>query len=386
MRLFFNPGFFAILALTFFAVLPASLAQSPKDPQKDPVITAKNVNYPLHLDAQIGNTIIPFNATFSLEKTIHKTVMVNQTVTVPECLDVPVDPNAGDWKGYWDVTATDRAQRLSFAIQGLSVADAEKVIHEGFFRYRPHFWSEFTREIRNAEAVLRQMGVPAQFNDAVTITNGEANARALGFWTDANCRMNTIVRSVPTDVTEQVPAGTYVRHYLIRVQGTLFQSFESDDFSISLGLDHHDVTLTDADDLFHAYHVQPVLNPDASVTVMLIAKRKLVSIPYSGIDAALTRTGTGFTAEFKVDPKYLPSSNDPDSKLMVDYNSCHSVFLGCKTVESGTMEMTSAEMQTLLKGAYTSGESYRLRFRFYRTHSRFYSNVGTSAQTERVRY
>ncbi len=347
-------------------------------------ITAQNVKIPVQIEAQTSE-LPSIDATFALERTIHRTVLTTQTVTLPECLDIPVDPAAGDWKGFWDTSTTDKAQRLSFAINGLTSDDAQKILNNGFFQTRPRFWSEFVLQIRNAELVLTQLGYSAHFYEPVIITHGEVNAKSLGYWSDTQCRMSTTTRQVPTVVTEKVPAGTEDRRYFVKVQNAVFQNFESDHFSLSFGLKTDDVSIDGKPSLFNDYQIQPVLNPDHSVTVYLSATRNLVDIPDSAINGTLTRTSSGFYAGFAVLPEYL-ATNEPASKLMLEYHVCHPVFLGCRDIESATVEMTSNQLLVKLTGTYTVGDGYVLRYRFYRTQSKFYSDEGTTRESNKVRY
>jgi len=372
-----------ILILFFIGFSLNSLA-APGD------ISAADIRYPVHLDYLNAQSSLDFDVSFALKREIERNVETSEIITVPLCLDIPVDPTKGDWKSYWDATPstsdTVRAQALSVAVKGLNQETALLIVKNGLFLFRPRYWSEFVQQIQNAQSALIGRDYQVNFADAVTIQFGSDNAHSLGFWSDANCRMDTVTRKVIQKVIDHVPAGIYTRHYSLRVQNAVFQDFESDNFNLNIGYDANSIDIS-GQTKFNNYTPRPILNSNGSVTIFLAARRNKVDIPDEAIETQLLRTQDGFSGTFKIDEKYLPK-HEPESTLMLDYEVCASWLFGCKTIDESkvSLAMTSANLTVAMKGPFESGSAYRIRYRFYRTFSKYYRDSGTDGESNKVDY
>ncbi len=351
-------------------------------------ITAEGIPYVVHVDAK-SSANAEFTVKFNLQREISRDIVTNETVTVPLCLDVPVDSSFGDWKNYWNESNSSediRAQSLSVAIQGLDQSSALQIVRHGLFNFRPRYWSEFDQQMKNAESALRQMGIAARFYDAVTVQFGSQNAQTLGFWVDANCRMNNVTRQTVQTVIAHEPAGILPRHYSVRVMNPVLQAFEQDNFNLVLGYNPNDVTIPTAA-VYNTYTPQVVQDNFGTINVTLFAERNKVEIPSDALSGTLVRTAAGFSAVLTIDQNYLPQ-NDPGSTLVGYYELCSSWLLSCKTLDETkvTITMTSNRINAKIDGNFEPQQKYRIRYRFHRTASQFYSSYETEGLTNKLRF
>ena len=351
-------------------------------------VSADSIRYPIHVDSsssRSADVVVQFN----LLREVTREVTTTETVNVPLCLDVPVDQSKGDWKNYWSESNSSedaRAQSLSVAIKGMDRESALLIVRHGLFMFRPRFWSEFEQQMHNAESALLQMGYSTHFYAAVTVQYGSDNAHTLGFWNDSNCRMDNITRQVRKTVTDHEPAGVLPRHYTIQILNPVLQSFEQDNFNIVLSYDVNSVSVERRPE-FNRYRPQVTNDRFGSVNVNLVAERNQVDIPDDAISGVLSRSATGFIGNLAINANYLPI-NEPGSSLMVYYELCANWFLGCRTLDETkvTTALSANQVSVKIDGAFEQGQDYRIRYRFYRTASKYYSSSGTEGLTEKVPY
>ncbi len=349
-------------------------------------ISAESIRYPIHVDASSPKSA-DFVVQFKLVREATREVITEESVNVPLCLDVPVDPSQGDWKNYWNESSASedvRAQALSVAIRGMDRESALLIVRHGLFLYRPRFWSEFEQQMHNAESALLQMGFTTHFYDAISVQFGPENARALGFWTDANCRMSNVMRKVRKTLVIHEPAGVLPRHYIIQVLNPVLQSFEQDNFNLNLSYNANAVSVERKSE-FNKYVPQVVDDRFGTVSIRLVAERIKVDIPDEAISGALVRSSTGFVGQMAIHSNYL-ANNEAGSSLMLYYELCANWFLGCRTLDETRTTITMLGNQVNLKidGKFERGQDYRIRYRFYRTASKYYSPSGTEGLTNKL--
>ncbi len=351
-------------------------------------ISAEAIRYPLHVDA-FNSRFNDFEVQFKLQREIVREVVTEEIVNVPLCLDVPVDQSSGDWKNYWnELSASEevRAQALSVAIKGMDHESALLIVRHGLFMFRPRYWSEFEQQMRNAESALLQMGYTTHFYDLISIQFGSDNAHALGFWSDSNCRMNNVTRQVRKNIIAHEPAGILPRHYSIQILNPVLQSFEQDNFNIILSYDVNSARVERASE-FNYYTAQVTDNRNGAAKIQLVAERRKVDIPEDAISGSLVRTNAGFEGDLAINANYL-ATNEASSKLMLYYELCSNWFLGCQTLDATrvTTTMLNNQLKVKIDGKFEVGQDYRIRYRFFRTASKYYDASGTEKLTERVAF
>lgn len=351
-------------------------------------ISADSIRYPIHVDPTSPRSA-DFVVQFNLLREVSREVVQNVTVNVPLCLDVPVDQSKGDWKNYWNETNSNenvRAEALSVAIRGMDRESALLIVRHGLFMFRPRYWSEFEQQMHNAESALIQMGHATHFYEAVTVQFGSENAHALGFWSDSNCRMDNVTRQVRKTVVDHEPAGILPRHYSIQILNPVLQSFEQDNFIVLLSYDVNNISI-ERNGEFNRY--QPQLTDDrfGTISVNLVAERRKVDIPDDAISGTLVRSATGFVGTLAINANYLPT-NEAGSSLNLYYELCANWFLGCRTLDETrvTTSMHGNQISVNIDGAFEQNQDYRIRYRFYRSASKYYSSSGTEGLTEKVAY
>jgi hypothetical protein len=318
-------------------------------------------------------------------------VPTTQACTQTVCQDVPGNGTQGDWKGFFEAPKAQRAEKLAAAIKGVGIKSAVVILNNGFFRSKPRTWNAFSTEIRNAEAAAIAGGFKGHFAEQVISVYGSENSRNLGYYSATACTEVPSTCTVYVDQEKESFAYNLDRSILVDVRNTVLQSFESEPYSIDVGMDLNSVTVHKPS--YYNNYQSSVIADSSNFSRVIIQGigRNLVSLPNDTGSATLYKTDKGMTLQIAVNPNYLPKSDDSRSQLQIVTRFCHTnIFTGCheEIQPWSPTRLTQPTYEIKFSGnLMKKGSKYKVWYKFKRPGSSFYDSSTTSEfSTDSVKF
>ncbi|MBC7457582.1 MAG: hypothetical protein H7235_04845 [Bdellovibrionaceae bacterium] len=263
-------------------------------------------------------------------------------VVAGTCYDFVCQNSAGGkselWNAYFSAKANQKSQALSEAIKGIGDKSAEKLVAAGYFRSKPKSWSEFSNEINRAA----ESGVIGKGIATSTLGNyRNENIASLGYGAGActekprSCS-NFISKLVPVSFKNVHPVikhkTTDSRNFsgTVQVNGAVLQVNEGEIIHLMIN-ENGQMTSSSVNGQFNRYSASSETNGH-EVKISLVGQERFLRDLSSNAVTRDTFLVVNHSGQFvlDVDPSIVPTSEDPNSQLVMDYsvNYCDIGFFG----------------------------------------------------------
>lgn len=332
---------------------------------------------------------------------VYTDAMEYREVQIPStCTDYTCDDSsAGNgkselWNQYFSAPASQKAQALNTAIYGVGPTSAQALVQNNFFRSKPRSWSEFTAEIQRAA----DAGVIKQSVATNVIYNSSAENRAnLGYGQNScqqvahSCSMwvsqlTPVKKLVNQTVTQKKVINTKQFNVDIHVSGAKLMSSESDHLDFTLN-ENGQLADTSGDGGLNRYTLQTQVDGN-HITILANQTQRILKDLSSNVvtqDQFILVNNTP-TFILNVDSSYLPTSEDPQSQLVVDYTvqDCEYGWTGtCGFSPWKTLKLASAQIRSnrlVIPVTIPAHNKGRIVYTVTRRNSAFYNNNPTEAR------
>ncbi|MEC9282792.1 MAG: hypothetical protein VX642_08770 [Bdellovibrionota bacterium] len=175
--------------------------------------------------------------------------------------------NKGDWKGYFNVTKSQKASALAAAVKGIGKGYAPHLVEDrSFLRRKPSTWSEFMRELYDAQ----ERNPKALRGLVANVRKYEAdNKQNLGFTVDSSYQQSCSYEVVDTyrdyqEVTKERFLNSMLLTVDLSLEGALLLEGESQQLTVNF----HEIRDGEA--------------PRYSISVPYGSKNKVVNVVNTG--------------------------------------------------------------------------------------------------------
>lgn len=303
------------------------------------------------------------------------------------------------WDNYFSAAKERKSAALASAIQGIGDASAQALIAKRFFASKPATWQAFAAEINRAA----QAGV-IQKNVATTVltTYKYENISNLGYArescrevvTSCNLVISKLV-SVPFMNTRPVErrrvVATKTFNVTVQVTNAILMSNETDKLTIRIS---DDGTVANIDvNGYNRYSLvsQNVVGTNVSLVIRSDSRIQR-DLPNNVVrQDSYQLVGSTATFVLDIDPQYLPTSEDPNSQLVVDYKvrTCEYGWTGLCGIGWDIQEIASAPITSsrlTIPMNIKPKHKTDIQFTVVRRNSKFFNDRGTSERsTENVK-
>lgn len=347
---------------------------------------------PVTLKGEISSTYRGMTQNFEAQVPVYRvdTYYVPQQTSCSrvDCSNSSGDGSTGDWKNFYSVSKPQKPTAMAAAIKGIGERTASLIVEQGFFASKPRSWRAFGDEINAAQRRLQSQGYQGQFADLVLGQFGNENARNLGYYVENSCQIVTYPCTILNEVERETFAYNLVRNVEVSSRGAVLQNFERDRYSIRVGFEPGDVQVTPSND-YNTYSVRMTQLSQRDIKIDLVAtKRNLVAFPEEAASGSLSLSGNGMVFSGAVQPQYLPSGDDSNSRLVLSYKVCSTnLFGGCgkELLDWTQVPVTGSHFSVDVPGSVLrKGKKHKVWYKFTRTGSKYYSPNGAEQKTSAV--
>lgn len=247
------------------------------------------------------------------------------------------------WDAYFAAPRNRKAKALADAIQGIGAVSAEALVTKDYFRSKPRSWQEFTHEINRA---ARNGVIKKSVATQVIHTHRAANLAQLGY-AAGSCSERAMMctawveRLVPVsftnyrnEVRKRVVAS---RDYEVAVSISNSKLLSTEQEQVQIEIDENGrLVSSEASGALNRYALSATQQGGRVAVSMTGVQRYLREVNANAVrqDSFVLFNGTPvFTID--VDPSVLPTSEDSNSQLVLDY-----AVMTCETNWIGTCKLT----------------------------------------------
>jgi hypothetical protein len=301
-----------------------------------------------------------------------KLVVESVLCRAPQCSSESGDGSSGNWYGYFNVRASEKAAALAKAIKGIGPAISDKIVDNNLLMNKPNSWREFSLTIRKIERQLEARGYNVKFAGQVLEVYGYDNMINLGYGSAQICRY---VESMCNQYSVQefrTLSHHLSRRIVVDVKNQSLQSFETDTVTISVGTEPNDVRVSSTGS---NEYLGTIYN--RGQTLELEAKRILRPISVTEVSSSLVRDAeNNFTWTLVLPAKY--SLEDKGAGVEVTYEICRQgVIINCSSIVGGPWKesLTNNSISRIIfTKTLIPGKTYFIRARLNKVNSQYYSS------------
>lgn len=293
------------------------------------------------------------------------------------------------WNAFYSAPASQKAQALADAIDGIGNASAKALIQADYFRLKPRSWEDFEREILRA---YRNNVINQLVEYQILYKFRQENMTKLGYNTqssgDCSLVVQTYVYPQEVVVNEKVKVEVIVPHrdlissetrqFHFEISGQKLQSFEQEMLIFSFNHDTNQVTLAPA-----AYNNYSVSFDGQNIKVEG-ASRKNINLPDDVLIRGATLETSNGVASFTapINKKYMPKNASQGYLFVsVEVYSCDRGMFGCSVLHRNERKEVPAVIQPNLatglvnyKFPISPGRKFWVRYWVNMASSPWYTN------------
>ena len=141
----------------------------------------------ISIDGNASNTARSINISDDMILTATENLVTNEQITsvVYSCEDTEANGSKGDWNDFYNVSPSQKADRLAQSIKGVGEKTAPYLVPY-FSAGKPHSWSAFSSLILKASREMEKEGINAGWASQVLYRYKQENIKNLGYLA-ANC-------------------------------------------------------------------------------------------------------------------------------------------------------------------------------------------------------